>query len=273
MTNSNDLGFFVSIPHSGEKVPDSLPWLKTLDEVVLMRDVDRFVKDLYEPIIEKQKITSVVTDWSRYVVDLNRFEDEFDEDAVIGAPFPKGKHPKGLHWSITTFGEKLIPTPMSMDLHNELMLKYYKPFHDQVGKTAQALKTQQGEVYQLDLHSMPSLGTEMHPDPGEKRADIVISDYHGTSARQEFRDIVMDAYQEAGFQVAYNWPYIGGGITKRYGKPKDQHHCVQVELNRALYMDEETKLKSAALFSQTQTKLGNAIEKVMLGLEQFLGQK
>ena len=60
---------------------------------------------------------------------------------------------------------------------------------------------------------MPSVGTSFHKDPGEKRADIVVSDAHGKSVPKEYCDLVVSSYQSAGFQVKVNWPYVGGGIT------------------------------------------------------------
>ena len=117
---------------------------------------------------------------------------------------------------------------------------------------------------------MPSLGTQLHPDPGETRAEVVVSDFHGKSSIPEFKDIVMKAYQEAGFQVAYNWPYVGGGITQMYGKPQQGHNTIQVELNRALYMNEETKKLKTDGLPGVQLKLENAINHVISGLQEYL---
>ena len=88
---------------------------------------------------------------------------------------------------------------------------------------------------------MPSLGTKNHRDPGETRADIVVSDCLGISCDKSFRDLVISAYVTAGFKVGYNWPYMGGRVTETYGKPSQHHHAIQVELNRSLYMNEVTK--------------------------------
>ncbi|MEM7647074.1 MAG: N-formylglutamate amidohydrolase [Pseudomonadota bacterium] len=101
MFQAEALPFFVSIPHSGEQIPDEVTWLKNLPEPTLMRDVDRYVDVLYQPALNELKITSIVTSWHRYVVDLNRKPDQFDGAAVEGALLPAGTEPKGLHWSVT----------------------------------------------------------------------------------------------------------------------------------------------------------------------------
>jgi len=248
-------------------LPDAATWLHGLPEPVLMRDVDRYVNELYHPLINGESLPAVIAECHRYVIDLNRKPDEFDAQAVEGAHFAIGTHPKGLHWSVTTLGEPLIKVPMSMKDHIDFVNMYYSPFHEQVQRLAELVKQQSGskDIYHLDLHSMPSQGTAMHNDPGQKRADVVISDFHGKSARADFVDLVKSAYTKAGFNIAYNWPYFGGGITQMYGHPDKGHHTVQVELNRALYMNEDTKKQSSS-FSEVQLKLSAAIRAVRAGL-------
>ncbi len=267
MPSAEKLPFFVSIPHSGEKVPDEVSWLQKLPEVTLMRDVDRYVDWLYQPAIEKLNLQSLITPWHRYVVDPNRTPDDFDADAVKGAPLPSGTNPKGLHWSVTTHGETLISEAMSMDMHNKLVSDYYQPFHNSILEMRRKMHQEFGVVFQLDLHSMPSVGTPFHPDPGETRAEVVISDQHGNSADTEYKELVMDSFQIQGFQVAYNWPYIGGGITKTYGDPKNGFHTIQIELNRAQYMDEETKQLNTEKGSEMRGRLRLALAAIQSGLK------
>lgn len=243
-----------------------------INPLTLMRDVDRYVDKLYEPVIAQLQIPAVLTSWHRYVVDLNRKPDEYDQSSVAGAPLPKGKHPKGLHWSVTTHNEVLIAKPMSPDLHDLIIRDYYNPFHQAVRELSAQLLQNHPQIFHLDLHSMPSLGTAMHPDPGQYRAEVVISDFHGKSACSEFKEIVIRAYQEAGFQVAYNYPYVGGGITQIYGHPNLGHNTIQVELNRAVYMNEATQNIREDRFHIVQTQLGKAIEDVVHGLKDFLNE-
>lgn len=263
MSITAEVPLFVSVPHSGEQVPAEVTWLSGLPETTLMRDVDRYVDSLYKTAIDDLNLTHVQTPWHRYVIDLNRLESDYDQSAVSGAKNSVGSHPKGLHWSVTTHSEVLIVEPMSQTLHDTLVEKYYRPFHDSVNDLHTKMKQTFGESFHLDLHSMPSMGTEFHPDPGQSRSEIVVSDYHGRSANPEFRDIVMQAYQKAGFQVAYNWPYVGGGITKRYGRPQEKFHTIQVEINRALYMNEETKQINSSDSAVVGAKLKEALEKVV----------
>ena len=253
--------FFISIPHSGEKIAPETDWLKGLPEEILMCDPDRYVDRLYQPVIEQLDLLSVKTEWHRYIVDLNRVPEDIDVDSVIGAPHPAGTHPKGYHWSVTTKGYKLITRPMSMDLHNVLTEKYYLSFHESV-RNAYDRFFQKGaqSVYHIDAHSMPSVGGKLHRDPGQKRADIVISDCSGTSCATDFTELVISSYKKAGFGVAHNWPYLGGRITELYGNPNGMRHAIQVELNRNLYMDEQTKLLKVAESQEVSRMIASAVQ-------------
>lgn len=259
MNPLSNKAFFISVPHAGETVPDSVPWLKGLPETILMQDVDRYVDQLYLPAIEALKLKNIITEWHRYVVDLNRLPDDIDKDSVAGAKNDSGSFTTGLHWSKTTRGEVLMPKPMSLELHKDLLKNYFEPFHQQIIACFDSFRKQgHNEIYHLDAHSMPSMGTAAHRDPGKLRPEIVVSDQDGTSCASEFKDLVIAAYKEVGFEVAYNWPYKGGRVTQAYGQPSKGQHTLQVELRRSLYMNEETKKKND-LFDSTQEKIKQAI--------------
>lgn len=239
---SNNLAFLVTIPHSGEQIPGQAPWLKSLPEEILMCDVDRYVDRLYEPSLLEMKIPYVKTQWHRYAVDLNRVPEDIDASTVIGCPTSAGTHNRGFHWQVTTYNHPLMTSPISLSVHQELTQLIYKPFHESIQKIYQDFKTSGAKkIFHLDAHSMPSVGTKMHRDPGQRRADIVVSDASGKCASENYVDLVMSSYLRAGFKVAYNWPYLGGRVTEQYGNPKIGHEVLQVELNRDLYMNETTK--------------------------------
>lgn len=239
---SQTIPFFVSIPHSGERVPVQTPWLKNLPEEILMSDVDRFVDVLYKPAMQQLQIPFQLTEWHRYAVDLNRFPSDVDESSVVGAGKKKGTHPDGYHWVMTKNEVQLMVAPMSQEIHQELTQLIFEPFHAGVRNHYENFKKSGFKnIFHIDAHSMPSLGTRLHKDPGEKRADIVVSDCLGKSCHRHFKDLVIAAYATAGFKVAYNWPYVGGRVTEHYGRPEIGQQVIQVELNRSLYMDEKTK--------------------------------
>lgn len=244
----------ITIPHSGEKVPEEAAWLKSLPEEILMCDVDRYVDVLYEPTISALKIPYVKTEWHRYAVDLNRVPGDVDAKSVLGHKNSPGMHNRGYHWQVTTKNDVLLKEPISQELHEKLTALIYTPFHEKIRAQYSEISKTQKEIFHLDAHSMPSVGTKMHKDPGEKRAEIVVSDCLGKSCKSAFRDLVIAAYCTAGFRVAYNWPYVGGRVTEQYGNPAQGHHAIQVEISRELYMDEETKKIKSSLVPEVQKR-------------------
>ena len=310
--SKNIFPLFVSIPHSGVKIPPEADWLKIIPPSILMCDVDDFVDDLYRPALMEFQIPSVIFEWHRYVVDANRFstdisnftveraeqvlqqmkkisDDGKSQDTigshkvktkdgnskntikalaknktVIGFKStmknkPDKKSPSDVHWYKTTKGDILIKKALSQKLHKDLIKKYFDPFHKKIQKQITTFKQAGNKnVYFLDLHSMPSQGLVFHRDPGKSRKQVVIGDNEGRSCSSDFKDLVFTAYKTAGFEVALNWPYKGGAITQSYGRPKLGQNSLQVELNRKLYMDEETKKKSPQ-YRRIQLQLKQAI--------------
>lgn len=249
----------LSIPHSGEAFPKEASWLEGLPEPVLMCDVDRFVNRLYEQAAKASGLLTLTTPWHRYVVDLNRVPADVDPTTVEGASGTPREHRRGFHWSVTTKGDALLQAPLSRDLHNQFVQKYFEPFHESLRRSAEQIRKQYGVVYHLDLHSMPSLGTSEHRDPGQRRPEICLSDSKGKSSSPEFRDLAVAAFRAAGFEVGINWPYFGGRITEMYGSPSTQHHTLQIELRRDLYMNEQTKQLLPTGYGPLAARLSEAI--------------
>lgn len=259
----------LSSPHSGEKIPKEASWLEGLDEVTLMYDIDRYIDQLYGPVAEELELPFLKADWHRYAVDLNRLPTDINSEVVIGATLPSGSKAfaSALHWKQTTGGKDLMPGPITKELHEALLKKCYFPFHNKLQELLDKPLKTHGKYYHVDLHSMPSTGTKKHRDPGENRAEIVISDQDGMTCSEAFKDMVVEAYKLAGFEVAYNWPYKGGRVVGLYGEPKKGKHSIQVELNRSVYMCEKTKKLKLDEAKNTQSKLRKAIAFVHKNIE------
>ncbi len=235
-----------------------------------MCDVDRYVDRLYEPTLQSLQIPFIKTEWHRYAADLNRIPEDVDSTSVLGNTTKAGTHNRGFHWVVTTTGIPLMKEPMPLDMHQKLVKLIYEPFHQQVRNQYGNFESQGAKtIYHLDAHSMPSVGTKMHKDPGERRADIVVSDSLGKSSKPQFVDLIINSYVRAGFKVGYNWPYVGGRVTEQYGKPEIGHHTVQVEMNRSLYMDEATKAFKPEEAKAVQAKVQKAIAMIREGVSKL----
>lgn len=257
----------LTAPHSGERIPPEAAWLEPIPQLTLLTDVDRFVDQLYSDAACRLHLPFLTTTIHRYAADLNRYPDDIDQDSVQGVPAASGIFPTGFHWVKTTQGEALLTQPISQALHQEITRRYHDAFHQRVAELIAQIRVQTNSpvVYHLDCHSMPSQGTKAHRDQGQGRAEVVISDSEGKSASRFFRDAVVSAFQKESFQTALNWPYVGGRITQRYGKPNQGHHTIQIELNRKLYMNEKTKEKLPS-FSETCLRLEKVIARIQYSL-------
>jgi len=94
----------------------------------------------------------------------------------------------------------------------------------------------------VDCHSMPSIGVSRE-EP--RRPDVVIGDRYGTSCAPLLAETVEETMSRLGYSIGRNKPYAGGFITEHYGNPASGLHTIQLELNRAIYMDERRRERSA----------------------------
>lgn len=262
---------FLTSPHSGVEIPADASWLHNKPKEILSRDLDLYVDRLYEMAALANTLPLIKAKWSRYVVDLNRHPSDVDQGSVIDAEGPKGLHPKGFHWQMTTLGEVLMSQALTKEQHNNFVQAYYMPFHEAVAAKFNELRHGDPEqaVYHLDCHSMPSRGTSLHPDPGQLRAEVVLGDQFGKSCRPELTEAVEKAFRRAGFQVVRNQPYKGGYITQYYGKPQLNNHTLQIELRRDLYMDETSFAWIPEKANDIQQRLNSVITEVVGVLKDF----
>ncbi|MBM3952907.1 MAG: N-formylglutamate amidohydrolase, partial [Rhodospirillales bacterium] len=114
----------------------------------------------------------------------------------------------------------------------------------------------------IDCHSMPSIGGPMDQDPGLRRVDMVLGDAHGTSCAPAVTETAERILTSLGFAVARNLPYAGGYTTRHYGQPHEGVHALQVEINRALYMDERAVARGPGLPALAET-LARFVERMV----------
>ena len=114
----------------------------------------------------------------------------------------------------------------------------YRPYHAAVASALDALHADFGAVWHINCHSMATVGDRNSPDPGLERPDFVLGGRDGCGAA--FTGVVASALTAMGYSVAINDPYKGVELVRRYGRPAEHRHSLQIELNRRLYINEET---------------------------------
>ena len=118
-----------------------------------------------------------------------------------------------------------------------------------------------GAALLIDAHSMPSSASGIGPRDREHRVDIVLGDNHGEACAAPLVEAVERFLTGRGLRVHRNQPYAGGFTTQRYGRPSLGRHTLQIEINRALYMDEARHEKIAS-FGSTQHLMTELLEEI-----------
>lgn len=229
----------VEIPHAGTVIPadvsDSL--LATRHDVE--RDADPYVDELFDDAPTVGAVL-LAARCSRYVIDLNRFEEDVDRAAVPDAPGGRNGFPRGIVWSETSDGRRALRAPLTLAEFTQRLDRYYRPYHRALATEIAALHERFGYVIVVSAHSMPSSSRTLLNDRPLRRADIVPGSRGRTTASASVIDTVDAHFRAAGLSVRHDDPYRGGATTIRWGRPEDGIHAIQIELNRALYMDETT---------------------------------
>lgn len=229
----------VEVPHSGTALPEVLTPVIRVPADSLLRDADIHVADLYR-FAPEVGATFLSAHWSRYVVDLNRAPDDFDSSTVVGVPARVPYQPRGVVWRMTTDGDRCLARALTREEFEERLGTYYAPYHAALEGELKRLRSEHGFAVLLAAHSMPSVGRTAHRDRGARRADVVPGTRGRTTAHPAVIDLVDQHFRDAGLSVRHDEPYRGGFTTGHYGRPASGWHAIQIELNRALYVDETT---------------------------------
>lgn len=251
----------VEVPHAGLAVPEAVADELMAPPEAITRDADIYVDKLYANA-PQAGATLLCATVSRYVVDLNRASDDVDAATVTDHPSPAGAQPRGVIWRSTTDGRPVLTRPLTYERLLARLEGYYAPYHAAIERTMTGLRERFGHAILLAGHSMPSMGRSLHVDPGARRADVVPGSRGGTSCDDRVLDLVDAHFRDAGLTVRHDDPYKGGFTTGHYGRPREHWHAVQIELNRALYVNERTGEPKAPDFDELRGLLDALVIKL-----------
>ncbi len=232
----------VDVPHAGEWIPEAVSDEMTVGDLVLRRDLDLYVDQIWQRAPELGA-TLIASHVSRYVVDLNRASDDVSPETVRGGhrmARPGYYGDRGVVWRTTTDGIPVMASPMSQETFKRRIALFHTPYHQTIQAELDRVREKFGYCILVDGHSMPSMGRAGHSDPGSRRADIVPGTADGASCAKAIANAVERHYKVQGYEVRPNTPYKGGWITRHFGRPAQKQHAIQIEVNRDLYMDETT---------------------------------
>ncbi|WP_338549927.1 N-formylglutamate amidohydrolase [Roseovarius phycicola] len=230
-------------PHSGRGYSSHFLRRSMLNEKAIRSSEDAFVDQLFEvaPQFGASLITATVP---RAYVDLNRSIEELDP-ALIDGVRKGGHNPRvssglGVIPRVVANGQAIYSGKITLAEAQQRLERYWAPYHTALRTELDQAHEAFGEAILIDCHSMPHEAMDSVVRTGIKRPEIVLGDRFGAAASEAIVDRIEAAFVHAGFAVTRNTPFAGAFITQNYGKPANDRHAIQIEVDRALYMNEKT---------------------------------
>jgi len=205
----------VNLPHSGERLPQSMVAQLLPDFAQALPNTDWYLDQLYT-FLPDLGITMLQANYSRYCVDLNR---------AIQPPL-LGSFWRSVAAAETAFGQPIYQILPSQAEVQERIERYYLPYHQQLEALLQAKIAQFGQVYLLDLHSFYGLITE----------SICLGNANGKTCSAQLMGVVEAEFRQQGYQVVCNKVFSGGYITRHYGQMPNIE-ALQIELRYTVYLN------------------------------------
>ena len=260
----------VASPHSGSVYPAAFLAQAAVSLAALRRAEDAFVDELFAAA-PALGMPFLAARFPRSYVDANREPYELDPGMFEG-PLPRPLNHRttrvaaglGMIPRVAASGEAIYRGRVPSDQIEHRLETCWRPYHTALSTLIEQTHRLFGSALLVDAHSMPSSASGMGLRERDHRVDIVLGDNHGESCAPDLVDCAEHWLSSRGLRVQRNQPYAGGFSTQRYGCPGLGRHALQIEINRALYMDEarHEKLPTAGV-----------VERLMAGLLEEIGDQ
>ncbi|MEH6663446.1 MAG: N-formylglutamate amidohydrolase [Brevundimonas sp.] len=225
-------------PHSGDVYPADLGARAEVPTLSLRSAEDALMNRLAAPP-PALGIPLLSARLGRAYVDLNRDPGDLDPAVVQGGEASSARVTAGFGVipRLTGDGQLIRDQPLAHADAVARLAAAHRPYHRALEQLMHRARDRFGVAVLVDWHSMPSRAVGR---PGTRATDVVLGDRHGSACSAELTQLLRSLFERPGWRVALNRPYAGGWSTQVWGRPAAGFHAVQVELNRALYLDEET---------------------------------
>jgi N-formylglutamate amidohydrolase len=245
-------------PHSGRRYPDDMLAATALDPQALRRSEDALVDDLIAPA-PALGAALISAHFARAYIDLNR--EAFELDAGMFADelpeFAKARTARvaaglGAIARVVSEGQEIYTRKLTFAEARCRIEGAHRPYHAALERLIAEAHKAHGFAILIDWHSMPAAAARA--GGRDRPSDIVLGDRFGAACAGVLTLRVERELEAMGYRVARNTPYAGGYTTEHYGRPSRRTHALQIEINRALYLD-EAKLTPTAGFDRLQADM------------------
>ncbi len=252
-----------SSPHSGRHYPGTLLRQVRLPVRALRQGEDRHVDRLIEGV-DAVHVPRVLAMFARAYVDLNRDPRELDP-VLFDAPVPLARASERVSAGLGVIprafapGQAIYAARLPLAEAETRIAAVHVPYHDAIARLLERARAIHGYAVLIDCHSTPSLA-------GAPR--VILGDLHGRSAGARVADAAAAALVDVGLSVARNVPYAGAYTLERHGRPLQGIHALQIEIDRALYLDSDrlTLLPGATLLAARLTRFAVQLRGGLEGL-------
>jgi N-formylglutamate deformylase len=257
-------------PHSGTLYPEDFGYVCDLS--LLRRAEDTHVEKLYS-FAPSLGVPWVEAHFPRSYLDANRDVTEIDAH-MLASPWPhavasdpaalsKVRLGKGLIWRLTDEGAPIYNRYLSVQEVQSRIERCWQPYHSAVASAIETAHARHGYSIHINCHSMPAVaGSHATDFPGEAHPDFVIGNRDHTTSSEALVLQISQLLAQMGYSVSVNHPYKGVELVRRYANPAQQRHSVQLEINRKLYMNEQT-LQLHDGFERLQTHLQQMVQMLL----------
>lgn len=258
--------FVLSSPHSGRKYPAAFLEASALDPLSLRRSEDSFVDEIFADA-PRLGVPLLCAEFPRAFLDVNREAFELDplmfESALptyVNARSHRVISGLGTIARIVSDGREIYREKLTVEDALERIDRLHYPYHEALGTLLGATSARFGAACLIDCHSMPScLAPGGYGSKTRQRADIILGNRHGTSCSPLIIEEAERVLTECGYKVTRNDPFAGGYCTQHFGRPIAGSHSLQIEINRALYMNEATFERTQGL-TDLRRDMGRLVE-------------
>lgn len=257
-------------PHSSSDYPRSFVRQSQLDERTIRSSEDAFVDILFSPAPDFGA-PLLLAGAPRAYIDLNRGIDELDPALIEGAR-RHGHNPRvssglGVVPRVVANGRAIYSGKIGMEEALQRIDSYWRPYHTALQRLLDDAHDRFGQAILIDCHSMPHEAMDGVARSSARRPEIVLGDRFGAAAGAAVVDRVEAAFANAGLTVTRNSPFAGAYVTQSYGRPSRNQHAIQIEIDRALYMDER-RIEPNANFDAFRALLRSVIADIaMIGYQ------
>jgi len=254
-------------PHSGRDYPQDFLAQAVLDPHAIRSSEDAFVDRLFDtaPDLGAPLLAARAP---RAYIDLNRAADELDPSVIEGiarAPHnPRISSGLGVIPRVVAGGRAIYRGKLPLAEAEARIRRFWHPYHQALAALVEETRVAFGQAVLIDCHSMPHEAIEAHTRPGQPRPDVVLGDRYGATAGREVMEWVEAAFAGAGLRVGRNAPFAGAYVAQAYGRPSRGVHVVQVEIDRALYMD-EVRVEPLAGFEGFRAVMAGVVADLVAG--------